>query len=164
MNAIEAGTILPAQDTQSFEAEYQQASRAAFLLARQLGCSTEEALDAVQDAAERAWRYRASCRGPFRPWFLGIVYRTATKPRFRWLPLPSSWRSGTVDLPLGLDPDLLVALRKLPSRQRAALWLRYGEDLTSADVARVIQASEAATRQLLSRARTTLRKELEHGQ
>jgi RNA polymerase sigma factor (sigma-70 family) len=146
----------------AFGVEFQQVRQGAFLMARRLGCTTDEALDAVQDAAERAWRYRATRHGPFRAWFLAIVYRTATKPRLRNLPLPAAWRpSRPVDLTSESDPDLLAALGRLPSRQRAALWLRYCEDMSTADVARVLRITEAAAKQLLLRARTALRKEID---
>jgi RNA polymerase sigma factor (sigma-70 family) len=59
-----------------------------------------------------------------------------------------------------MDPELLAALRTLPPRQRAALWLRYCDDLTTADVARILHCSETAAKQLLLRARDSLRERL----
>src|SRR3989442_15538653 len=58
-----------------FELEFRDVSRSAFLLARHLGRDTDAARDVVQEAALRAWRYRSSRAGDFRPWFLAIVYR-----------------------------------------------------------------------------------------
>jgi RNA polymerase sigma factor (sigma-70 family) len=148
-----------------FEAEFQQVQRSAFFLARRLGCSTDEALEAVQDAAERAWRYRLSRNGPFRAWFLSIVYRTATRPRLRDLLLPVAWRPALpTELASEHDPDLLAALGRLPSRQRAALWLRYCEDLSTRDVSRILRITETATKQLLLRAREALRKEIDRNE
>jgi RNA polymerase sigma factor (sigma-70 family) len=162
MSAIDADRGALGEAGRAFDAEFQQVQRSAFLLARRLGCSTDEALDAVQDAAERAWRYRATRHGPFRPWFLAIVYRTATRPRLRNLPLPAAWRPPpATNLVSEHDPDLLAALGRLPGRQRAALWLRYCEDLSTADVARVLRTTETAAKQLLLRARGALREELE---
>ena len=162
MNAVNVDRGALGEVGQAFDAEFQHVQRSAFLLARRLGCSTDEALDAVQDAAERAWRYRATRHGPFRPWFLAIVYRTATRPRLRHLPLPAAWRPPpATELASEHDPDLLAALGRLPDRQRAALWLRYCEDLSTADVARVLRTTEAAAKQLLLRARAALREELE---
>jgi RNA polymerase sigma factor (sigma-70 family) len=59
-----------------------------------------------------------------------------------------------------MDPELLAALRLLSSRQRAALWLRYCDDLATADVARIMGCSETAAKQLLLRARDSLRARL----
>ena len=60
-----------------------------------------------------------------------------------------------------MDPYLVAAMRKLPSRQRAALWLRYCDDLAISDVARIIGCSEPAAKQLLLRAREALRQRLQ---
>jgi len=51
-------------------------------------------------------------------------------------------------------------MRRLPSRQRAALWLRYIDDLAVADVAKVMGCSETAAKQLLLRGREGLRAHL----
>jgi RNA polymerase sigma factor (sigma-70 family) len=56
-----------------------------------------------------------------------------------------------------MDPELVAAMRELPARQRAALWLRYCDDLSVGDVARIIGCSESAAKQLLLRGRDALR-------
>ena len=150
-----------ADERAGFEASFRQVSRSAFLLARQLGRDPEGAADAVQEAALRAWRYRASRTSEFRPWFLTIVYRVARGRIRDWLPLPAAWdRAGPDPFETSMDPELLGALRSLPARQRTALWLRYCEDMTTGDVARIIGCSDTAAKQLLSRARGGLRARL----
>jgi RNA polymerase sigma-70 factor, ECF subfamily len=144
-----------------FELQFGLVSRSAFLLARHLGRDTDAARDVVQDAALRAWRYRSSRTGDFRPWFLAIVYRLCRGPVPEWLPLPRAWDRAAPDpFDSAVDPDLLAALRALPPRQRAALWLRYCDDLTTADVASILHCSETAAKQLLLRARDSLRERL----
>jgi RNA polymerase sigma factor (sigma-70 family) len=59
-----------------------------------------------------------------------------------------------------MDSELLTALRSLAPRQRAALWLRYCDDLATADVARILHCSDTAAKQLLLRARDALRERL----
>lgn len=144
-----------------FEAAFREVSRSAFLLARQLGKGTEEARDIVQEAALRAWRYRESRTGEFRPWFLTIVYRLCRRPVLGWLPLPAGWDQ---PFPPGvdsrIDPDLMAALHTLPTRQRAALWLRYCEDLAISEVAHIMRLRESAAKQLLFRGREALRRKL----
>jgi RNA polymerase sigma-70 factor (ECF subfamily) len=148
-------------EREDFEAAFRQVSRSAFLLARHLGRDTEAATDVVQEAALRAWRYRSSRTGEFRPWFLTIVYRLCRGPIPEWLPLPRAWDRAAPDpIESSMDPELLAALRTLPPRQRAALWLRYCDDLTTADVARILHCSETAAKQLLLRARDSLRERL----
>jgi RNA polymerase sigma-70 factor (ECF subfamily) len=160
VNAIDADEGVLRGTERVFDTEFAEVQRSAYLLARRLGRSPDDALDAVQDAAERAWRYRATRHGPFRPWFLAIVFRSARRPRLRTL-LPERWRPEPApDLVSERDPDLMAALGRLPVRQRAALWLRYSEDMSTADVARVLRTTETATKQLLLRARQALKEEL----
>jgi DNA-directed RNA polymerase specialized sigma24 family protein len=135
-----------------FQAAFERTSRSAFLLARQMGRTTEEAKDIVQEAALRGWRYRGSRTGEFRSWFLTIVYRLCRRPSLAWLPLPASWERAVPDgIDAPLDPDLITALKGLPARQRAAVWLRYCEDLSIGEVARVMRCSEPAVKQLTFR-------------
>ena len=160
-HANDSMTTSDKDQVEEFEAAFRQVSRSAFLLARQLGSRTDEALDIVQEAALRGWRHRATRRGDFRPWFLAIVYRQACRWTPTWLPLPVGWdRPDTDAVESAIDPELLTALRDLPRRQRAALWLRYVDDLAIADVARVMRCSETAAKQLLFRGRDALRRQL----
>ena len=138
---------------------FEKARRAGYLLARHLGCTADEALDAVQDASERAWRYRHSLNGKFEPWFLAIVNRTASRPKLRWMPL-RNWDKPVESMLTAFDPALIEALKRLPARQRAALWLHYGEDMSVSDVAQVMRMRESAAKQLLYRSRNALRREL----
>lgn len=156
-------TVAPteADARREFELEFRQVGRSAFLLARHLGRDTEAASEVVQEAGFRAWRYRSTRTGEFRPWFLSIVYRLCRGPMPEWLPLPRAWDRAAPDpIETTLDPELLAALRTLPTRQRAALWLRYCDDLAIADVARILHCSESAAKQLLLRARDALRARL----
>jgi RNA polymerase sigma factor (sigma-70 family) len=163
--ASEAGrtpsVAFASDEPRQFETAFRQVSRSAFLLARQLGRSTEEANDIVQEAALRGWRYRSTRTGEFRPWFLAIVYRLSCRRTPAWLPLPANWdRPATDTFSSSIDPQLVAALRELPMRQRAALWLRYCDDLSVADVARIMRCSDTAAKQLLLRGRDALRARL----
>jgi len=144
-----------------FQAAFERTSRSAFLLARHMGRTTEEAKDIVQEAALRGWRYRGGRTGEFRPWFLTIVYRLCRRPALAWLPLPASWeRAVPAGIDSQLDPDLVAALKGLPARQRAAVWLRYCEDLAIGEVARVMGCSEPAVKQLTFRGCEAIRRRL----
>lgn len=144
-----------------FQAAFERTSRSAFLLARHMGRTTEEAKDIVQEAALRGWRFRGGRTGEFRPWFLTIVYRLCRRPSLAWLPLPASWeRAVPAGIDSQLDPDLIAALKGLPARQRAAVWLRYCEDLAISEVARVMGCSEPAVKQLTFRGCEAIRRRL----
>jgi RNA polymerase sigma-70 factor, ECF subfamily len=159
---MQAVAAVQVDERSEFEAAFSEVRRSAFLLARHLGRDTEAATDIVQEAALRAWRYRGSRTGEFRPWFLSIVYRLCRGPVPEWLPLPRAWeRAAPNPIETAMDTELLAALRALPARQRAALWLRYCDDLATADVARILHCSDNAAKQLLLRAREALRERLE---
>lgn len=56
--------------------------------------------------------------------------------------------------------ELVRALRHLPERQRAAVVLRYYEDLTERETAEIMRCSTSAVNSLVSRAMVTLRDEM----
>jgi RNA polymerase sigma-70 factor (ECF subfamily) len=58
------------------------------------------------------------------------------------------------------DARLADALERLPANQRAAVVLRYVDDLAVREVARLLGRTESATESLLSRGRETLRRVL----
>jgi RNA polymerase sigma-70 factor (sigma-E family) len=58
---------------------------------------------------------------------------------------------------LAVRADLISRLRTLPRRQRAAVALRYFEDLTHAQIADVLGCGEGTVRSHISRALATLR-------
>lgn len=60
--------------------------------------------------------------------------------------------------------DLWGSLAKLPARQRAALVLRYYEDLSERETAEVMRSSVAAVKSLVARAMLTLRGEMEEAE
>ena len=88
----------------------------------------------------------------------------------------TSWRRlrRNTEFPTALLPDLVPieaveaavverdivwrALQRLPRRQRAALVLRYYEDLPDPDIARIIGCTDGTVRSLISRALQSLRR------
>ena len=78
----------PAYEADAFANALIGCVRPAFLLARSVGLSPDDAAEVVQEASAQAWRYRSGLRGEFRPWFLSIVYRRARRPSRRWLTIP----------------------------------------------------------------------------
>ncbi len=129
-------------DTRDFESSFRLVNRSAFLLARQLGRTTEESMDIVQEAALRGWRYRSTRSGDFRPWFLAIVYRLCRRPSALWFPLPASWDPPAADtFTSPMDPELLLALRQLPTRQREQVLLRGRDALRARLTSRLKEES-----------------------
>lgn len=128
----------------------------------------EDAEELAQEAFLRAWRNidRYDPRWRFRTWLFTIAQRLAVS-RFRKVGVPL-----VGELPELADsqrnPERLacareerenlwaVARRVLGGEQRAALWLRYGEDLPAKEVARVLGRREVTVRVMLHRARERL--------
>lgn len=83
------------------------------------------------------------------------VRRRVTERRHaeRHPPEPATWT----------DPDttaVIEAIGQLPTRQRAAIVLRYLADWSEADIAYALDCQPGTVKSLLSRARTRLAKEL----
>lgn len=150
------------QDDAEFSADLISASEAALRVIRSLGVPPSEIGDILQEASIRAWRHRDQRRGDFRPWFVTIAYHEARRPRRRWLTLPAFWTAapGDSDGDTGVS-EVLIHMRHLPKRQRLVLSLRCEAGFSTKEVADVMGISEAAAKQLLARARESLRKLLD---
>jgi RNA polymerase sigma-70 factor (ECF subfamily) len=152
---------ITSHDEEAFAEALLAAVRPALRALRAMGLSEEDAADVLQDASIRAWRHRSQRRGEFAPWFITIAYHEARRPHRRWPAIPAFWR-GTSDAPAQEERNDVLdrALARLPRRQRTAISLRYGSDLTILDVASMLGISEPAAKQLLARARESLRRTL----
>lgn len=124
-----------------------------------------QAEDIVQDAFIRVLGRFGELRKPtsFRSYLLRTVlslcknhFRRAALERERRPPAREPIAEQTEQ-----DDDLIDALRRLPHRQRAALVLRYCEDLTEVDTAEILQTSTKAVQSLVARGLVTLRKEVD---
>jgi len=152
---------IASRDEEAFADALLAALRPAFRALRALGLSEDDTADVLQEASIRAWRHRSQRRGEFAAWFMAIAYHEARRPRRRWPSIPVFWRgAASASDEGGRNDDIDRALARLPRRQRAAISLRYGCDLTILDVAGTLGISEPAAKQLLARARESLRRTL----
>ena len=134
-----------------------------------------EAEEAVQEALARAWTRRHACRSPEAPlgWMLQI-----TRNESRRLLARRTRRAQATDAdPASWAPELQTdefarattrlvveqALARLEVGDQCLLRLRYGDDLTQADVARCLGVPEGTVKVRLHRARGRLRMLLEEG-
>ena len=123
--------------------------------------------DALQETFLAAARHGLGLRGPnVRAWLLSIAANRARdvlratrrrEERQRRAPSPPT-EAFDVEL---LDEELELALRKLPGRERAALELRYSQDLTHEEVARILGVSLRTAKSLAARGLERLRASLE---
>ena len=128
--------------------------------------SAEEAEDLVQETFRKAFqniaRFDAGYR--FSTWLYTIAHRQAIS-FFRARRVSSAAPTEAVDESSGPE-DLLVRreevryfwslARRLPRQQYQAFWLRYAEDLSVAEIARVMKRPAAHVRVMLHRGRLKL--------
>jgi RNA polymerase sigma-70 factor (ECF subfamily) len=143
-----------------------------FLLRRT--ASAEDAEEIAQDAFVRAWRKIASYdpRWSFSTWLFTLARRlAATRERTR---RPRADGGDALDgVSRELDPSRALSTleestnlwsivdRVLDRDQRSALWLRYAEDSSVAEIAEVLGRSAVSVRVMLYRARARLARHLE---
>jgi RNA polymerase sigma-70 factor (ECF subfamily) len=135
-----------------------------------------EAEDVAQDAMLRVWtnapRWKPVAK--FRTWLTRVVVNLCLDRKRRaagwrsWLSLDNagdvadSEPDASARLEAAQDEQrLAAAIADLPPRQRAAIALWYGEGLSNADAADVLDTSVSAVETLLSRAKANLRRVLD---
>ena len=101
-----------------------------------------------------------------RGWLLTIAHRKAIDAHRgrgrRAVPVAGVALGGVEDPALrraGEEPELWARVRALPTKQRAAVVLRYVADMSHAEAAEVIGCSEEAARRSLHEALSKLRKD-----
>jgi RNA polymerase sigma-70 factor (sigma-E family) len=127
--------------------------------------SAQLAEDQLAEAFARAWAsWRKVSRHPApQAWVVRTALNTGAswwRRRSRELPLAGHDTAGTADLGDGLDAGLLTALSRLPARQREVIALRVFLDLDIETTASQLGIAPGTVRAHLSRAVTTLRREL----
>jgi RNA polymerase sigma factor (sigma-70 family) len=153
------------QDESEF-ADFFQASWEPCL--RAVAASTGDMLLAEEQVAEafaRAWVSwsKVSRHAARRAWVVRTALNVGAsrwRRRGRELPLLNYDVEAAVRPETGLDGAVLAALRRLPSRQREVIALRVFLDLDIETTARTLEIAPGTVRAHLSRAASTLRKEL----
>jgi RNA polymerase sigma factor (sigma-70 family) len=130
--------------------------------------SVPVAEDVAQDALVKAWEHRHQVeviRDPKLWVFRVAINRSRSLHRRALVELKHLRPSPTAstDPGGGVDDSLVVraAIRKLPSRQRAAVVLRFYGDLSVAETAEVMGCATGTVKALTSQAMTSLRTRLE---
>jgi RNA polymerase sigma-70 factor (ECF subfamily) len=156
-------------DREAFEMIIRTHSRILFAIAYGILQSREEAEDVVQDALVKAWKTRWRVRDPEKfPAWLATIARHRAHDIFRkrrTVPL------STIDEAIEpgptaetnsseLDQQLRSALAALPELHRAALTLRYFEEMDYRSIENILDLSNGALRGILGRALASMRKQL----
>src|SRR5690242_17696399 len=140
-------------------------------LARRILGNSADAEDVAQEALMRVWTYAPRWRplALFRTWLTRIVVNLCLdrKRRAPWVELEAA--GDLVDPTPGASEKaetnerermVAAAIDKLPARQRSAIMLTYGEGMTNAQVAEVLDTSVSAVETLLVRGKQNLRRTL----
>ena len=153
-------------DREAFEMIIRTQSRALFAIAYGILQNREEAEDAVQDALVKAWKSRWRVRDPEKfPAWLSMIARHRARDVFRkrrTVPLsemreiPGSETSQTTSIDRHLDS----ALASLPELHRAAISLRYFEEMDYATIESRLGLTNGSLRGILGRALASMRKQL----
>ena len=141
---------------QLYEREYAPMLRIAVLLVD----SREQAEEAVHDAFARVYERWAKLDRPGAYLRTCVVNRCRDVQRRRRFERGSPAAGREPSSELGAD-ELLDALRELPPKRRAALVLRYYEDLSEADIAKALGVRPGTVKSLLSRGLQQLREVIE---
>lgn len=142
----------------------------AYRLAQWILRDPTDAEDAVQRAALLAWDRRSSLRdsGAFAGWFARIVVNVCRdelrrRPRS---PLVAGLHlsvGGESMADLGARDELARAIARLDPKEQIVLALRYGRDLTIAEVAQLTDAAEGTVKSRLHAALRHLRAAIDAG-
>jgi len=154
------------------EPAYRQLARrhlpVAVALARRILGNSADAEDVAQEALLRVWVHapRWQPLALFRTWFRRVVVNLCLdrKRRVPWVDLeaagelvdPAANASEQIERS---ERDKLVqaAIAELPARQRTAIALTYGEGLSNAEVADMLDTTVSAVETLLVRGKQNLR-------
>jgi RNA polymerase sigma-70 factor, ECF subfamily len=157
-------------DREAFEMIIRTHSRTLFAIAYGILQNREEAEDVVQDALVKAWKTRWRVRDPekFPAWLATIARHRAHDIFRKRRTVPLSTTNDEVIEPNStaesngseLDQQLRSALAALPELHRAALTLRYFEEMDYRSIENILGLSNGALRGILGRALASMRKQL----
>jgi RNA polymerase sigma-70 factor, ECF subfamily len=163
--AADASPSLVLDDEMAFANSIEPLLPIAFRLANGMLRNREDAEDAVQEAAMKAWRKRSTFRpgAEPRPWFLAIVANECKMHRRRPVLDPERAGQALSEKPELAEPEtddverLRGALARIDYKNRLVLVLRFYLDLSNEDVGRTLGISAAAARVRVHRALQRLR-------
>jgi len=152
-------------DREAFEMIIRTHSRTLFAIAYGVLQNREEAEDVVQDALVKAWKTRWRVRDPEKfPAWLATIARHRAHDIFRkrrTVPLSEQLaESIEPEATIALDQQLNSALATLPELHRAALTLRYFEELDYRTIEKTLGLTNGSLRGILGRALASMRKQL----
>ena len=141
-------------------------------LARRILGNAADAEDVAQEAMLRVWTHapRWQPLAAFRTWLTRVVVNLCLdrKRRAPWVDLEAAGElvDPTPHAGEAVEHDererlLAAAIAELPARQRTAIVLTYGDGMSNAQVAEILDTSVSAVETLLIRGKQNLRRALD---
>jgi len=156
---VEATRLSDIDATRTFDDIFETEYRSMVRLATLMVDSVAIAEDLVQDAFVKLHRKWSGVRSPVPYLRTTVMNNCRNEIRSRVRERKSRQRLREEVVQLEAD-EVLDAVRQLPERQRAAIVLRYYEDLSEADIARTLGVRPGTVKSLLHRGTTELRRVL----
>jgi RNA polymerase sigma-70 factor (ECF subfamily) len=156
-------------DRDAFETVIRSTSRNMFAIAYGILQNREEAEDVVQDTFVKAWksRWRVRDSAKLPAWLATIARHRARDLARKRRPEPLSedfeaveFEGAAIEKGADLDNEVRSALAQLPELHRAAVTLRYFEDLDYGTIEQTLGLTNGALRGILGRALSRMRKRL----
>lgn len=128
----------------------------------------QDALEAVQEAVCRAWIKCGKLKDPgtFIPWLIRILINCCVdeqKRKKRVQPLPDNADIRSNEMISDSKIDLERALDRMKPKYRHVLMLKYYEDMTLTEIARVLDRPEGTVKTWLHQGLKQLRGKMETG-
>ncbi|MCM3703838.1 sigma-70 family RNA polymerase sigma factor [Paenibacillus macerans] len=130
--------------------------------------SEPDALEAIQETVCKAWVKCRSLKDPdaFIPWLIRILIHCCIdelKRRKRVLPFVSAPPQGNGEMVSVYKLDLDSALDRLKPKYRHVITLKYYQDMTLAEIARVLDCPEGTVKSWLHQGLKQLRRHMSIG-
>ena|ERR1019366_8036484 len=155
--------LMPSPIPDGFDLAFENLYRLAYRVAYRILGDQGDAEDVAQETLARAVVRWSRLKDRPEGWVTRVASNLAIdryRRRRRRPVAPMTGPVGLVDPYLGERGDLVVALRRLPRRQREAVVLRYLGDLSEAQVAPEMGCSIGAVKSHGARGLTALRRQL----
>lgn len=127
-----------------------------------------DALDAVQETVCKAWLKCRQLKEPnaFMPWLIRILIHVCIdeqKRRKRTLPLTALTQPASGEMVSVHKLDLEIALERLKPKYRHVLTLKYYQDMTLTEIARILDRPEGTVKTWLHKGLKQLRGQMTWG-
>jgi RNA polymerase sigma-70 factor (TIGR02954 family) len=149
-------------DHESFHQLVSTDKRKLFSIAFAYLKNEDDALEAIQEATSRAYIKLSKLKEPryFQSWYIRILIHLCIdeqKRKRKMLPLFSLPEPLTVDLELDVTISLEMAIDLLSPKLRHIIILKYYEDMTLSEIAKVMEKPEGTVKTWLNKALKELR-------